>query len=143
MATKLTREKQKELALENMRQLNIYSPYIKEFRENDVVTMFEEYGGFWATAENGEKALEQLIKQHEDETGDLVYAVTHELTEFGELYSMLVISSYAEDAKYCKIKNEGKDNFAFAYVYNVTCPDCSEFGDICVRSFGGGIKRVG
>ena len=32
---------------------------------------------------------------------------------------------------------------AFAYVWNKDAADCSEFGDICVKSFGGGIKRVG
>ena len=36
-----------------------------------------------------------------------------------------------------------KDHIVFAYVWNKDDDYCSEFGSIGVRSFGGGIRRVG
>jgi hypothetical protein len=36
-----------------------------------------------------------------------------------------------------------KEFYAFAYVWNKSDDWCSEFGDIVVFSFGGGIKRIG
>jgi len=69
--------------------------------------------------------------------------VTHELFEFGECYSMLIIPSYDEDLPVVeKSETEGNTYYAFAYVLNKTCPEYSEFGTIVVRSFGGGICRV-
>ena len=32
--------------------------------------------------------------------------------------------------------------YSYAYVWNKTDDNCSEFGTIGIRSFGGGIKRV-
>lgn len=37
----------KEKAIELMKRLSIYKPYIKGFRESDKVCFFEGFGGFW------------------------------------------------------------------------------------------------
>ena len=41
------REQQKELAIELMNKLDIYKPYIKAFKDNDAITLYEQYGGYY------------------------------------------------------------------------------------------------
>ena len=43
-----TKIERKEKAIELMKKLDIYKPYIKGFKENDEVCFFEGFGGFWA-----------------------------------------------------------------------------------------------
>ena len=80
------------------------------------------------------------IREVENRYNCLVYAVTHEYTEFGELYDLLIVSGYKEDWDGLLVKtNSGF--LAFAYVWNKDDNSCSELGTIGVRSFGGGIMR--
>lgn len=39
---------QKEKAIELLKQLDIYKPYIEGFRKKNYVCFFERYGGYWA-----------------------------------------------------------------------------------------------
>lgn len=41
----------KEKAIELLKQMDIYAPYIKGFRESDKVCFFERFGGYWAEQE--------------------------------------------------------------------------------------------
>lgn len=41
----------KEKAIEILKQLDIYKPYIDGFREEDKVCFFEEFAGFWIDQE--------------------------------------------------------------------------------------------
>ena len=43
---------QKEKAIELLRQLDIYKPYIERFKEKNYVCFFEMYGGYWAYQNN-------------------------------------------------------------------------------------------
>ena len=43
-----TKEARKEKAIELMKKLDIYAPYIKDFQENDITTYFDRYIGFWS-----------------------------------------------------------------------------------------------
>lgn len=128
----------KEKAIELMKQLDIYKPYINGFREEDKVCFFENFGGFWI---DQEPEVYAKMKAIEEKYGCLVYAVTHEFTSFGECYSFLIVSDYPEewDGLVC---SDGNRHRAFAYVWNKNDDWCSEFGDVIVQSFGGGIKRV-
>ena len=38
---------------------------------------------------------------------------------------------------------EGKTHYAFAYVWNKSDDDCSEFGTVVIKSALGGITRIG
>jgi len=138
---KLTREEQKEIALKRLAQLDVFKPYIKAFNEKGIVTFYEGFGGFYATESNGEGELESKIRSFEKETGSLVYAATHEILEFGECYSFLVVSSYREDEWQTELDYESGVFYPFAYVWNKTFEDFSEYGTIGVQSFGGGIRR--
>ena len=134
----ITIEEKKQKALELMRKLNIYKPYIKGFEKDNEVCFFEGFGGFWAYQE---PELQEKIETFEKEHECLVYAVTHEYLEFGECYDFLYIPDYKEDWEFV-LEHHGNMYFALAYVWNKDFEWCSEFGTIVIRSFGGGIKRV-
>ena len=131
---------QKEKALECMKTLNIYKPYIRKFDKDGTVTLFERFGGYYIT-EDQEPELLEKIKEFEAETGSLVYAVTHERFWFGECYSFLCVSKYEEEWEYT-LEQEDQYNIAWAYVWNKTDEWCSEFGSIGIKSLWGGIARL-
>ena len=138
----LNREEMKQEALKVMKKLDIYRPYIKGFKEKDDVCYFENYGGYWAWQE---EKIQKKIKELEEEHGFVVYAVTHEYTNIGEMYDFLYVTQYEDDTEYnCRKYDESKNkHIVFAYVWNIDYKDCSELGSILVQSFGGGIKRIG
>lgn len=131
---------QKEKAIEYMQKLDIYKPYIKAFKDKGIVTLFERFGGYYIT-EDQEPELLNKIKEFEKETDSLVYAVTHELFQFGECYSFLCISKYEEDWD-LTLETNGYTSYVWSYVWNKNYDWCSEYGTIAVKSFGGGIARV-
>ena len=135
----LNREEMKQKAIKVMKELDIYRPYIKGFKDNDDVCYYENFGGYWAYQE---EKIQNKIKELEEKYGFTIYAVTHELTEFGELYSFLYISKYEEDDEY-NCKKFSKGYIVPAYVWNLSVEEYSEMGTIVVQSFGGGIRRIG
>lgn len=134
----ITMENKKQKAIELMNKWDIYKPYIKGFKDSNNVCFFEGFGGYWAWQE---PELMAKIKEFEEKHNALVYAVTHEYTDFGECYDFLYISDYEDDWEYMFSK-EGTTFYVGAYVWNKDVEWCSEFGTIGIRSFGGGIKRV-
>ena len=88
MSTQLNIAK-KEKAIELMKRLDIYEPYIAGFRESNKV----------------------CVSDYPEEWDDLM-------------------------------NDDGNRHCAYAYVWNKDDEWCSEFGDIIVQSFGGGIRRV-
>ena len=132
---------QKEIAIQCLEKLDIYKPYIRKFKSAaGIPCFFENYGGFYA---DQEPDLWKKIKEVESEYGCLVYAVTHEFFEFGECWSMLCVSKDTEEVLDCLDQCDLKTFYAFSYVWNQTDEMLSEFGDVVVRSFGGGIRRIG
>ena len=76
----------KEKAIELLKKMDIYAPYIKGFREKGMVCFFERFGGYWA---DQEPELYEKMKALEKKYNCLVYAITHEYTDFGECYLIL------------------------------------------------------
>ena len=138
--TNTTKDERKQKAVECMKKLDIYQPYIKNFMQNDHVCYFEQYAGYWAWQD---KELQNKIKYLEEKYNCTVYAITHEYTEFGELYDFLLITDFKEEWKDSVIEYSTFQHSAVAYVWNKTDDFCSEFGTILVDSFGGGIRRIG
>lgn len=131
----------KEIAIECLEKLDIYKPYIRKFKsEKTMPCFYENFGGFYA---DQEPELWKKIKEVEEEYNCLVYAITHEYFEFGECWSMLCVSKDTKEVRDCLIQNTISRFYAFAYVWNTTDEYLSEFGDIIVQSFGGGIRRIG
>ena len=134
-----TKEERKEKALQVMKELDIYQPYIDGFKEDDNnVCFYENFGGFWAWQD---KELITKVKEIEEQYNCTVYAITHEYLEFGECYDFLLVSDYKEEWDYTIEKVDNNKFYAFAYVWNKDDDNCSEFGTIGVQSFGGGIRR--
>ena len=128
----------KEKALELLKEMDIYKPYIRGFRESDKVCFFENFGGFWL---HQEPEIDRKRQDIEAKYNCLVYAVTHEFTQFGKLYDFLIVTDYPEEWD-TLVYSQGNRHTAFAYVWNKDDDWCSEFGSITVQSFGGGIKRI-
>ena len=135
----ITREEKKIKAVELLKKLDIYRPYIKGLQKEDNVCYFENYGGYWAWQEPD---LMKKVKELEDEHNCLVYAITHEYTAIGEMYSFLIITDYEEEWS-TLLEKYGNQYYGFAYVWNKDDDDCSEFGTIAISSYGGGIRRIG
>ena len=134
-----TKEQRKEQAIKLMKKLNIYKPYIEGFIEENNVCYFERYAGFWAFQD--EELLEKINKI-EEKYNCTVYAVTHDFAEFGELYNFLIVTSYKEEWNELLI-GDNKTKYAYAYVWNKTDDDCSEFGTIVINALYGGLRRIG
>ena len=131
---------QKEIAIQCLEKLNIYRPYIKRFQSKaGTPCFFENFAGFYA---DQEPKLYNKIKEVEDEFSCLVYAITHEITDFGECWSMLCVPKDSDGISDCLDEYRKNTFYAFSYVWNTQNEEFSEFGDIVVKSFGGGIKRV-
>ncbi len=131
-------EKQKAKAIEFMEQMEIYKPYIDGFKRSGKICFYENFGGFWVEQE---PEIYDKMKEIEKEYGCVVYAITHEYTQFGELYDFLIVTKHASEWKGL-VHTNGNTHNAFAYVWNKSDEILSEFGDITVTSFGGGIKRI-
>lgn len=135
----MTIQAKKNKAIELMKTLDIYEPYIQGFEQSDKVCFYEMFGGYWVEQE---KEIYDKMKQLENKYKCVVYAITHEFTDFGELYDFLIVPDYKSDWKGLLYKQSNNEFIAYAYVWNKTDDLCSEFGSIVVQSFGGGIRRV-
>ena len=135
----MNEEQQKDIAIKCMEKLDIYKPYIKKFTSVGMPCFYENFAGFWADQEH---ELWSKIKEVEEEHGCLIYAITHEITDLGETWSMLCIPESAEGIEDVLGSFNSREYYAFSYVWNKSNPIFSEFGDIVVKAFGGGIKRI-
>ena len=132
---------QKEIAIQCLEKLDVYKPYITKFKSKaGVPCFFENFGGFYV---DQEPEIWNKVKEVEKENSCLVYAITHELTNIGETWSMLCVPRDCESVDECLDWFNANQFYAFAYVWNKSDDWCSEFGDIVVQSFGGGVKRIG
>ena len=131
---------QKEVAIQCLKELDIYKPYFRRFEKDGTVALFARFGGYYMD-ENQEPELFKKIREFETKTGSLVYAVTHEIFEFGECYNFLCISKYEEDWDY-SVETTPYGSYVWSYVWNKDMEYCSEYGTIQVKSFGGGIARI-
>ena len=68
------KEKQKAKAIELMKQMDIYKPYIDGFEKDDQVCFFEQFGGFWVYQE---PEIEAKMKELEKEPRICDYARIH------------------------------------------------------------------
>lgn len=136
--TQPTLQEKKDKAIEIMHTLDIYKPYIQGFKQADKVCFFEGFGSFWVYQE---PEIEAKMRELEEKYNCKVYAITHEFTDFGELYDFLIVTNYPEEWE-DSVYSYGNKHTVCAYVWNKSDDMCSEFGSITVQSFGGGIRRI-
>lgn len=129
-----TIEEVKEEALKRMRKLKMHKNVLEEF-SNGTLNESEGCGCLYWLAKSEKKIVEQFEKDHKA----VVYHVIHQLTNIGELYSLLYVNYDDEE---WEMNNEDLDNGeTLAYVYNASFPDCPEFGYIGIRPQIGGLVR--
>lgn len=128
--------KQKQEAMERMKQLRLYPNIIKEFAKEDIVNL-SEHGGmlYWLNADQ-----KKIVREFEEKYNAVVYHVIHNNTEFGELYSLLYVSEYEKEWE--DDKSDLTDGCPIAYVKNIDDDICSEFGSIGIRMQFGGLVRT-
>lgn len=131
----------KAKAIELAKQLHIYTPYVNDLKKG-YRTLFECFGGYSIGKYDQELELLEKIKEIESKYNVYVYAVTHEYTDFGEIYDMLIVPE-DKDGWDDLLYFADKGVYAYAYCWNKSDEWCSEFGDIFVQCFGGGIRRIG
>ncbi len=131
-------EQQKAKAIEYLRVLGIYKPYIQGFKQSNKVCFFEQFGGFWVYQE---PEIEKKMREIEQEHGCKVYAITHNKIGSDDMWSFLIVTGHPEEWDNLLVRDENAF-YAFSYTWNKTFEDCSEFGDVYIQSFGGGIRRI-
>lgn len=130
---------QKELAIRCLEALDIYKPYINKFKSTGMPCFYESFAGFWV---DQEPEVYNKMKEVEVEYNCLVYAITHEITNYGETWSMLCVPESADGLDDVLGSFNQREYYAFSYTWNKSNPIFSELGDVVVMSKFGGIKRV-
>lgn len=130
------KEKQLAEAVRRMETMGIYKPYINALKKSNRVCFYENYGGFWV---DQEPELLDKVRWFEEKYNAVVYAITHEFTDFGEMYDFLFVSEY-EDEWDDEITPSEKGYYSVAYVWNKS-GEGSEFGTVGVTCYGGGVRR--
>lgn len=123
-------------AIERMKMLKLDKPCIEAFTKGKVWES-EGYGVLYEVNDEEQELIYNFEKNH---PGCLVYHMIHNVFEFGECYSMLYVSNDIDEWQ--QDKEDIKDGYAFAYVYNKDCEWCSEFGSIAIRPSFGGLVRL-
>ena len=134
----MTREEQKKEAIARLRLIGLFNISIKQFEEDDLVSVCEPPFGacFWLDDE--QKAW---VRNFEEKHNALIYMGILTYTEFGKLINWFYVSDSEEewgDDKMSLLNQE-----ACVYVQNYDAPDCSEFGWIGFeKTVAAGFKRV-
>lgn len=130
--------RRKAKAVDILKKLDVYEPYVEDFEAHNYVCFFERFAGFYSFQE---KELQDKLEEIEKEFDCTVYAITHDFTQFGECYSFLIVTNYPSEWS-TLVMGKGSEHHAFAYVWNKDCDWCSEFGRITVKSAFGGLTRI-
>lgn len=123
-------------ALLRMKKLKLHENVIHEFKSEGKINR-SEFGGilYWLDEkENG------MVKEWEEETGNMVYHVIKNHTDLGVLYSFLYVSKYTEEWESDMADLE--EGYAFVYVWVEDDPIFSEYGTIGIKPSIGGVRRT-
>lgn len=133
----MLRQKQKEEAIKRMNLLLLNENIIKEFEEEKKLNLSVSNLGslYWLNEEQKE-----MVKEFEEESGGLAYHLIHNLTTFGELYSIFYVSKHEEEWQYDY--EDLQENIAFVYVKNVDDELSSEYGSIGFKNMNSGLVRT-
>lgn len=129
-------EEAKAEAIERMKVLKMNEKAVRDFRDDDRVNKSDHFGALTGLNKH-EKAV---VKEFEEKHDTVVYHVIHQFTNIGELNSLLYVS--LDDSEWEMDREDLTEGQALAYVVNKTCPNCSEFGSIGVKSSFGGVIRA-
>jgi len=125
-----------EECVKRMKLLKIHENVIQEFQTGEHINLSERNGILYWLNDDEEKHVKDFEKEYHVK----VYHVIKNFFEFGVCYSYLYTSGVKEE--WPEDRKDLRSGYAWAYVYNETEPDFSEFGTIGIRSSIGGIART-
>ena len=139
----VSKEIKKAEAINRMKDLGLFAPCIKAFKDRNDVQLSEPTGGLYEFSRD--KELTEKVKKFEKENDALVYHVIHTPAmidgEAMDMYNFLYVSDYQEEWE--MDQNDIKEGYALVYVWNKTIDYFSEFGSIAVKEKFGGLVRIG
>lgn len=134
----MTVKNKKAEAIRRMKMLGVFPETIRQFEEDDKVSISEPPIGafFWADEEELER-----IKKFEKNYNAVVYMVIRSFTTIGRLDDYLFVSDYPEEWE--SDRRDIQEGRVFSYCHNNDMPDCSEMGYIGVAStIAAGLRRT-
>ena len=128
----------KEKARNYIKQLDMHDNVLSEFEAGTINA--SESGGilYWANEHETE-----MIAKLQQQDGDVVWHIIRGIFVLGgvdECEMTCYLLATEEDASYLMV--EDGEYEVFAYVENISWPDCSEYGYICVKPSVGGLVRT-
>lgn len=132
----MTKEERFIEAIERMKMLKLDKDCIEAFTKGKVWES-EGYGALYEVNEQEQSYIDKFEKAHE---GCLVYHMIHNIYDFGECYTMLYVSEDTDEWQ--SDKDDINEGYVFAYVKNIDCDWCSEFGSVAVKPSFGGLVRI-
>ena len=138
VTTTATMEEMKAEAISRMRLLKLFPQVIEQFEQDSLVNISERpFGAHF----HADKQLCNVIKDIEKEYNILVYTGIRSHSNLGETFELLYVTSEKETWEQNRKDLETKS--PYAYVYNRTAPDCSEFGPVGIEATpAAGLKRT-
>lgn len=128
-------ETQKDEAIRRLRKIGVMDEVVENFK-NDKLMMSEPAGILYYLNDGAKEAIDKMKEYSADA---LPYHVIHSFTEFGELYTVLFVSSNRDD---WPSDGPDREGYVFSYVYNATDPSFSEYGDVVIQGANGGVVRT-
>lgn len=130
----------KDMAVTRLRSLKVLPEVVDEFMKGNVLVSERVNAQFRAVLYKAENydGLPQKIQDFQKEYGTLVYHVVLTHTEFGDMYTMLYVSSNKEEWD-TDMEWEGNCVYTYANVWN---GDIEEIGPIGIRPSMGGVERT-
>ena len=132
---KPTLEEQKKECLNRMKLAGLCKEVIADFQKGELYKT-ERLGILYYLNERELEVVRDFEKKH----NAVVYHTLHTTTEFGELLSILYVGQYKEEWQ--TDREDLKQGIAFSYVYNMDCPEFSEFGSVGFTPKCGGLVRT-
>ena len=127
---------QKSLVAYCVERLNIHSSVCTQ---RSIPCFFEDSTGFLS---NQETRVLAKVKEIEDTSDSIVYALTHETWDFGETWSMLCVPRINYGPEDVLAPFKPNEFYAYTYVWNETNEQFSGFGDVLFHVVEGSLKRV-
>lgn len=138
----ISKEFKKDEAIKRMKELGLFAPCIKAFKDRNEVQLSEATGGLYEFS--ADKELTAKVAEFEKKNNAFVYHVIHSPikidSEFMDMYSFLYVSDYEEE--YEADNEDIKEGYVFTYTWNKTFDYFSEFGSIAVKPMFGGLIRI-
>lgn len=123
-------------AVKRLEVLKVHKNVLNEFKEEEKLNKSERMGVLYWLDDEEQTMVNEFEKKHEA----VVYHVIHQLTNIGDLYSLLYVKR--DNSEWELDREDLEEGQVLAYVINKTMPDCSEFGRIGVKPSIGGVIRI-